>query len=731
MNNFTISKKISIGILVIAIISFIISFLTLTWHSSKMEKVVYNQVKDELNLITNDRIASKKDIGMSNAVALSLNKELKVALDIMDRKLAYKSFKDTSAQYKANSNFKNIKIHIHTKDVKSFLRVWKPKYNGDDLSGFRHSINEVSRTKKPVNTFEVGRVGLTLRSIMPIFNKDKYVGSLEFIQGINSVAKLFDKYNDEFLFLMDKHLLEKDLGEIIPHNKILNDFIISQKFIKEDFLLDAKKINFKKLFEEKILISDEYFYTYIEVKDFKNKKVAIFLVARPLKVVKLAIDDAKELINIALILISGLILFILIIALIGINKLVIVPIARFQNDLIHFFKFLNKETSSVKELEVLSSDEIGQMTQVINKNITKAKSLILKDDELISDVKRVVSLVKEGNLKQSINKSTTNRSLEELKLIFNDMLLTISNNIAEDTNNITKALDSYSKLDFRYRIKNDNGKTAVGLNNLADVITTMLVDNKKLGILLNNYSSKLSYNVNSLNTSSVEQAASLEQTAASIEEITSLIKNTATQAQDIETIAYTTKESDNRGKDLAKKTANAMDEINNATTAIEEAITIIDQIAFQTNILSLNAAVEAATAGEAGKGFAVVAGEVRNLAARSAEAASEIKSLVDLATQKTNEGKLISSEMLNEYDTLDVEIIKTTNLISSITISAKEQLIGIKEINTAISQLDITTQNNASMAIQTDEIAKKTDDIAKQVIEESDKKEFHGKNDIK
>ena len=96
------------------------------------------------------------------------------------------------------------------------------------------------------------------------------------------------------------------------------------------------------------------------------------------------------------------------------------------------------------------------------------------------------------------------------------------------------------------------------------------------------------------------------------------------------------------GERLANQTTVAMDEINNQVNSINEAISVIDQIAFQTNILSLNAAVEAATAGEAGKGFAVVAQEVRNLANRSAEAAKEIKNLVENATSKTNDGKKIS-----------------------------------------------------------------------------------------
>ena len=106
----------------------------------------------------------------------------------------------------------------------------------------------------------------------------------------------------------------------------------------------------------------------------------------------------------------------------------------------------------------------------------------------------------------------------------------------------------------------------------------------------------------------------------------------------------------------------AMDEINKEVSSINEAIEVIDQIAFQTNILSLNAAVEAATAGEAGKGFAVVAQEVRNLASRSAEAAKEIKNIVEIATSKANEGKGIANSMKDGYTELNKKINETLAL---------------------------------------------------------------------
>ncbi len=165
--------------------------------------------------------------------------------------------------------------------------------------------------------------------------------------------------------------------------------------------------------------------------------------------------------------------------------------------------------------------------------------------------------------------------------------------------------------------------------------------------------------------------------------------------------------------------------------AINEAITIIDQIAFQTNILSLNAAVEAATAGEAGKGFAVVAQEVRNLATRSADAANEIKKLVSNATQKANNGKQIADKMISGYANLNNNIEQTINLIKDVEMASKEQLQGINQINDAVASLDQQTQRNAMIASQTHDVASETDTITKLVVANANEKEFIGKNEVK
>ncbi|MGJ0298934.1 methyl-accepting chemotaxis protein [Aliarcobacter cryaerophilus] len=406
-------------------------------------------------------------------------------------------------------------------------------------------------------------------------------------------------------------------------------------------------------------------------------------------------------------------------------------ITNFKNGLLGFFAYLNRESINSELLEDKSKDEFGEMAKVVNQNILRTQKGIEEDRKLINETIAVLGEFEQGDLCQRLKLDVENPALAELKRVINNMGTVLETNI----DNILKVLEQYSNYNYLNKIdqkslKEHLLKLANGVNTLGDSITNMLVQNKSNGLTLEQSSSLLLANVDKLNLSSNEAAASLEETAAALEEITSNIRNNTENIAKMAKYSNEITKASSDGEKLANKTTLAMDEINTQVNLVNDAISVIDQIAFQTNILSLNAAVEAATAGEAGKGFAVVAQEVRNLASRSAEAAKEIKSIVEEATKKANEGKDIANEMIQGYKSLNDSINSTINLISDVEMSSKEQLSGIEQINDAVNQLDQQTQQNAAISTQTNDIAITSDKIAKLIVEDANKKEFDGKNDI-
>ncbi|PHO12365.1 methyl-accepting chemotaxis protein [Malaciobacter marinus] len=473
-----------------------------------------------------------------------------------------------------------------------------------------------------------------------------------------------------------------------------------------------------------------YWFDTITDKINLLKKVENFLAEHLIETIDKEMNDARfEMILFGILSAIGVMLTLILARTIAFTILIDVDLVR--KGLTDFFAFINFEKDDINLEIVDSKDELGMMSKLINENINKTKANIQADKRLIANTIEVANKINKGHLDTRISEDSNNPALSELKDIINQMLETLNSNFE----NIMTVLNSYSKLDFKPKLEDNNLEGIIkeledDVNILRDVITETLVENKKTGLVLNQSANTLTLNMDQIANAANSQATSLEETAASLEEITSNIKNNTETTVQMASYGEKVKYSVSSGRELANSTANSMEDINNQTNAITEAITVIDQISFQTNILSLNAAVEASTAGEAGKGFAVVAQEVRNLANRSAEAAKQIKDLVEQAQQKTTEGKKVADNMITGYEELNENINKTLDLIDNVTIASKEQSTGMIQINDVVNNLDKITQENAQNASQADVIAKKTLEISNMIIEHADAKDFDGKNSI-
>jgi len=386
---------------------------------------------------------------------------------------------------------------------------------------------------------------------------------------------------------------------------------------------------------------------------------------------------------------------------------------RLQKGLDSFFAYLQRKGKNVELIDIKENDEFGKIAQNINQNIKTIESNLRKDQMTVSEVAKVSQIASKGDFSHRITTSASNPEINELK----ESLNTLYDQMQDNLEKIVNVLVQYERGEYQQKVNlGAEGELKAligGVNSLGKALerTSNKIENslKAKSVKLNDAADKLQNNVKSLFKFIKVESENSQKVVSQMGKINDKIQETAKKANSMKSNANETTLMAQEGETLADKTYTAMQEINDSTTAISEAISAIDSIAFQTNVLSLNAAVEAATAGDAGKGFAVVAQEVRNLAAKSSEAAKTIKELVEKTQEKAFGGMEISENMKENFAQVNTKIEETYKLIDSVVLESDEERQMVEEMSSLVKELQ-------SVSVQNSEVAKTTDSISGEIL---------------
>lgn len=340
----------------------------------------------------------------------------------------------------------------------------------------------------------------------------------------------------------------------------------------------------------------------------------------------------------------------------------------------------------------LNNNRLGYVVEWLDRTIEAA---------IVHDVVEVSQSMKNGDFSQRINAEAEGAFLQ-IKTGLNEAIDTIQHVImsisevleAQATGDLTKSLPSSTFKGHIHALKN-------AINYSSSKVKESIILATNTSAIVNLAAEQVSAGSADLSSRVQEQASALEETSATMHQMAAAVQANTANARKVADLAHQVQNQSAEGMQVMQQTINAMQAIQDSSNQISEIVTLIDSIAFQTNLLALNAAVEAARAGEHGRGFAVVASEVRALAGKSADAAKDIKVLIENSTNRIENGTRLANKSGEMLDGISHSVEQVAGMIEEIANSSHEQSAGINQVHLAITQIDAVTQQNSALVEQT------------------------------
>ncbi|BBP42290.1 methyl-accepting chemotaxis protein [Thiosulfativibrio zosterae] len=374
----------------------------------------------------------------------------------------------------------------------------------------------------------------------------------------------------------------------------------------------------------------------------------------------------------------------------------------------------------IKELaRVMKAMREGQFDIAIQNNtsgeyhkmMADAQQAMTETNGIIRNINEVMGYMRQGKFKHRVEVFAPGE-LDVLKQSINQSMASIDEALAD----ITRVVVAQSEGDLTQVISaeyhGDLRLLKEAVNQSVSKLSEIVHQAVTAAGIVNSEAEEVSKGALDLSSRVQRQAAALEETSATMDEMNSAVQNNTENAQQVSQVVQKVQGESVQATQVMQKTIVAMNAIQQSSHKISEIVTLIDSIAFQTNLLALNAAVEAARAGDHGRGFAVVAGEVRNLAQKSADAAKDIKSLINESVARIDEGTHLATESGEVINGITQLIDEVTLMIKQIAKASAEQAEGVDQVHKAVNEIDATTQQNAALVEETSAAAESMSDQA-------------------